>query len=449
MRTTTGAMMMATMTAGALLLSACGPTGEASSSGSGTGGDQGTATGPVEIDYWGWEATNTQQMVDAYNASQDQYTINYVLQASNTSTQTAFQNLVAAGGSDIPCMVQGFTGLTSVVAEGWAQDITALVEQHEDVWSSGALAGSQVNGAYMGLPSGVDAQFVMVNDAVLSAAGVEAPTTWEDVLAAAPQIKAAGAATMNLPGEDPSGFVNMAQQSGAQWFAIDGDQWRINLLDEGTLQAADFFQQLIDGGFVSNETYQDKPALYAAFDSGKLAILPTAWWSTAGYQSNFTESLGDWRAIKNPTFADNPDAGAPGKSVPAFVPADCEYPEVAVDYAAWITTPEGIESSRSAETGAIAFPTSIADTSPYVEDIVPDSLFNQTKAEVGEVIVDAQANAIGVFEQGPNNNAWFPELQDQWGKAVAGQQTLEQGLRNVQDFITKDLDSRGIAYTVD
>ena len=439
------AVTVAALSAGALLLSGCSSTDSPAATPS---GESSTSSGPVEIDYWGWEATSTQQVVDAYNAAQDKYKIHYVLQASNTATQTAFQNLMSAGGQTVPCIVQGFTGLTSAVASGWTQDITKYVDQHKDVWSKGSLAGSQVNGKFMGLPSGVDAQFVMVNDAVLKAAGVDVPTTWEDVLADAPKLKAVGAATLNLPGEDPSGFVNLAQQAGAVWFAIDGDKWKVNLLDDATLKAADFYQKIIDGGFASNATYQDKPALYAAFDGGKLAFLPTAWWSMNGYADNFDTSLGQWHAVKGPTFADAPSSGVPGKSVSNFVPKDCKHPEAAVDFTAWATTDAGIEASRNATTGQVNFPTSIPDPSKYVTDIVPDKLFDQPKSEVGDVVVDAQSRAIGVFEQGPNNNAWFPELQDQWGKAVAGQQTLKQALQNTQDFIAKDLDTKGISYKI-
>jgi multiple sugar transport system substrate-binding protein len=88
-------------------------------------------------------------------------------------------------------------------------------------------------------------------------------------------------------------------------------------------------------------------------------------------------------------------------------------------------------------------------TSPGDEvRIVDDEGREVAPGEVGEIVVDSQAAAIGKFEMGPNADAWFPELQDQWGKAVAGDQTLEQALRNVQDFITKDLDEKGISYTI-
>lgn len=436
---------VAAASAGALLLTACGSTDDPGLDG---GAPAAGNDGPVEIDVWGWNAETGEQIAEAFNDAEDDVTVNYVLAASNTATQTNFQNLMSAGGQTVPCLVEGFTGLTSVVANGWAEDVTDLVEQYPDTWSDGAKASAEVNGAYYGVPSGVDAQFVLVNTTIFGDLGLEAPATWEDVLEIAPRLKKEGIDTLNLPGEDPSGFINLAQQAGAEWFSIDGDRWVVNLLDESTLRAADVYQQLIDGDFVSNQTYQDKPALYSYFDSGKLAMIPLAWWSMTGYQTNFSESLGDWHAIANPRFADAPEAGVPGYNKPQFVPTGCEHPEAAVAYAAWQATPEGIEAGRNPETGAVSFPAQIPDASDYVADVVPEGLTDQSAEEVGEIIVSSQADAIGKFEMGPNSDAWFPELQDQWGKAVAGDQTLEEALTEVQDFIAKDLDSKGIAYTI-
>ncbi|MZG12710.1 extracellular solute-binding protein [Streptomyces sp. SID5914] len=438
MRTTRRYVSAIALTAvGAMALSACGGTEAADD-----------ASGPVKIDVWGWNAETGKQVAKAYNEAQDEVEVNYVLAASNTATQTNFQNLMASGDKSVPCLVQGFAGLTSMVAKGWATDVSKYVKQYPDTWSDGAKASAEVNGANYGVPSGVDAQFVLVNQKALDKIDAEPPATWEDVLALAPKLKKEGIDALNLPGEDPSGFLNLAQQAGAEWFAMDGDRWKINLLDKKTLQAADFYQKLIDGDYVSNETYQDKPALYNYFDSGKLAILPLAWWSMTGYETNFSKSLGDWHAIMNPSFAANPDAGAPGRNTPSFVPKGCEHPDAAVKFSAWLATPKGIEAARVKKTGAIEFPAQIPDASKYVGDIVPKKLTDQDPGEVGKIVVDSQAAAIGKFEMGPNADAWFPELQDQWGKAVAGDQTLEQALRNVQDFITKDLDEKGISYTI-
>ena len=67
---------------------------------------------------------------------------------------------------------------------------------------------------------------------------------------------------------------------------------------------------------------------------------------------------------------------------------------------------------------------------------------------MGRVISKAQAASVGVFSEGPDYDAWFPELQDQWGKAMDKQITVKQALQNVQDFVAQDLKSKGISYKI-
>ena len=407
---------------------------------------EGEAAGPVTIEVWDWNAETGEQIADAFNEAQDDVEVKFVLQASNVATQTNFQNAMEAG-SGVPCLVKGFAPLTTMVVNGWAQDITEQVEGSADLYNEGALSAAQVNGQYYGLPSGSDGQFYIVNQKPFEKYDVEVPTTWDEFVEAGRELGAHGVDITNLAGEDPSSLMNLAQQGGAEWFAIDGDQWVVNFTDDGTLAAADIFQQLIDEDLVSNQTYMDKPALLKYFDSGKMASVTTQWWSLGGYQVGFTDSAGDWAAHPIPQFADAAAPVTPGRTLPSFVPVGCEEPEAVMAYTDWLTTPEAVEAGRNAETGAVGFPTQIQDPSPYVEEVVPKDFFTDEKA-VGEEIVAAQETVIGKFELGPNYDAWFPELQDQWGKAVAGKITLEEAMTAVEEFVASDLESKGISYTV-
>lgn len=421
-------------------LAACG--GGEAEGGVATGG----ASGPTTIEVWGWNAETGVQIADAFNAAQDDVEVEYVLQASNTATQTNFRNVMTTQ-QGIPCLVQGFAPLTTMVVNGWAQDVTDVVSASEDLYNEGALAAAQVADRYYGVPTGSDGQFLIVNTTTFDEHGVEIPTTWDEFLDAGRVLKESGVDITNLAGEDPSTLLNLAQQAGAEWFAIDGDSWTVNFLDDATLQGADVVQQLIDDDLVSNQTYQDKPALYSYFDSGKMASTTTQWWSLTGYQTNFAESAGSWRAVQIPQFADATAPVTPGRALASFVPEGCENPEAVMAFVDWQTTADGIEAGRNAETSAVGFPVQIPDPSPYVEEVIPEGFFTDD-AEAGDVIVESQGAAIGKFELGPNYDSWFPELQDQWGKAVAGQITVEQALENVQDFVVGDLESKGISYTV-
>ncbi|WP_197517412.1 ABC transporter substrate-binding protein [Microbacterium karelineae] len=399
--------------------------------------------GPITIEIWGWNAETGDQIVDAFNSAQDEVVVEYVLQASNTATQTNFRNAMEAD-TNTACLVQGFAPITTMVVNGWAQDITGAVEASSGDYNEGSLAAAQVNGSYYGVPAGSDGQFLIYNQATFDQYGLDVPTTWEEMLEAGRTFKEHGVDITNLAGEDPSPLINLAQQAGAEWFAIDGERWVVNFVDDATLQAADVFQQLIDEDLVSNQTYQDRPALYSYFDSGNMALTSTQWWSLTGLQTNLPESAGDWVATDLPQFADATEVVTPGRALPSFVPVNCEHPEAVMTYIDWLSTPDGIEAGRNPETGAVSFPVQVQDPSPYVEEIIPEGFFADDAA-AGEVIVEAQSNVIGKFELGPNYDAWFPELQDQWGQAVAGDITIEEALTAVQDFVVGDLEDKGIA----
>ena len=405
--------------------------------------------GPVTIDVWGWDAESTPNVVAAFNASQNKIKVNYVLQASLKATQTNFRNVMESK-KDIPCFIPGIAPITTTLVNGWAQDITKYVEPIKDVYSKGAQAAGQVEGKFYGFPAGPAATFMMANKAVYDKYGLAVPKTWEEFVTTGKELKTHGVTIINLAGEDPSTLLQMSQQAGASWFEIDGDKWKVNLQDDATMKAVDIIQQLVDNDLVAHQTYQDKPALYSYFDSGQLATVPLAWWSMAGYETNFKASLGQWKAVDVPQFKDAKEFVSSGTADPGFVPVGCENPAAAIEYVHWAaSSKEAIEAGKNKKTGAIGVPAHLADVSEYTDAVVPHAIFgDQPAAEVGKVIAKAQAAAVGKFERGPNYDAWFPEMQDQWGKAMAKQITLKEAMANVQTFITKDLDSKGIKYEV-
>ncbi|WP_163146945.1 ABC transporter substrate-binding protein [Bifidobacterium ramosum] len=438
-RIAAGVVAVATMTG----MAACG-------SSSDSGSDTATkSSGPVEIEVWSWDK-NGQNGVDAFNKSQNEVKVKFVLQASNTAIQQNFRNAFEAK-SKLPDYVQGFAPLTTNVANGWAEDITDTIKPILPYYTDGAKKNVELDGKYYGLPGVAAGTFGVVNTDVLAKYGVDAPKTWDDVLALGEKMKADGGTVMNLAGEDPSGFMQMAEAAGAQWFSTKGDSWVVDLQDEGTQKAIDVIQQLIDGDMVSNQTYQDRPALYNYFDSGKLGLLTMAYWSSTGYKTNMPNTSGKWEAIPFPQFSEG-ETKIPGiLSQVAFIPKGTskEHQEAVMKWVKWQCTPEGYEATfRDPETKSIGVPAGYTDKTnfdmdKYVDESVPDNFYSNDD-EAKKIILDASQNVMGGFDLGPDYDAWFPELQDQWGKAVAKQITLKEAIANVQKFIVSDLKSKGI-----
>lgn len=413
-----------------------------------------SASGPVEIEVWGWDKNAPKGWVAKYNESQNEVKVNYVLQASNTATQQNFRNAFEAK-TKLPDLVQGFAPLTTNVSNGWAEDITDAIQPLLPKFTEGARENAQIDGKYYGLPGAADGTFGLVNTDVLAKYGVEAPKTWDDVIALGEKMKADGGKVFNLAGEDPSGFMQMAQKAGANWFKIDGDSWVVNMQDDATNKAVDIIQKLIDEDLVSNQTYKDKPALYNFFDSGKLGVITLAYWSSTGYKTNMPNTSGKWQAIDYPSISSADEGKVPGYlGASSFIPkgTDRAHQDAVIKMTNWQNTPEGYEAGRDPDTGTLGVPagrTEAAglDVEKYAKEAIPDNFYSNND-EAQKVIVNAATNGMGGFDLGPNYDAWFPELQDQWGKAVAKQITLKDAMKNVQDFVVQDLQTKGINVKV-
>lgn len=412
---------------------------------------QKSESGPVTIEVWGWDK-NAHRVVDDFNRSQKKVKVRYVLQASNTATQQNFRNAFTAK-SGVPDYVQGFAPLTTNVANGWAADITDSIQPLLKDYTKAARSNAMLNGKYYGIPGVASGQFALINTDVLSRYHVQAPKTWDEALALGRRAQKDGIKLFNLAGEDPSTLLALSQEAGAKWFTIDGDRWDVNFHDAGTKAAATIIQQMIDGDMVSNQTYQDKPALYRFFDSGKLAMITTQYWSIGGYQSNMPKSAGKWEPFAFPAISDT-QKGAPGiMNQSAFIPAGTSrsHQDAVMMYMHYLNTKRAFEAGRDPETHTTGLPQGLTpqtiDIDKYVHENIPHGFYSNDQ-QAFTIVKQATDNVLGSFDLGPDYDAWFPEMQDQWGKVVAHQQTLDQALDKVQTFVAHDLKSKGINYQV-
>src|SRR4051794_29479778 len=175
-------------------------------------GDDSTSAGQVEVEYWAW-APNIEPMVAKFNATHTKLRIKFVKQADNPTTATGLRNAVAAG-QDVPCLVQNFGEVPSLLAEGLLADVTTQLQPsvEKKTFTETAVKGVTVQGKYYGVPTGAAPTFMMINRAVYDRYGIAVPKTWDDIIAAGIKLKPHGVQVMNLAGEDPSTLVSLVQQ---------------------------------------------------------------------------------------------------------------------------------------------------------------------------------------------------------------------------------------------
>jgi multiple sugar transport system substrate-binding protein len=421
------------------LLSACG------GSDSGDNGASG-ASGPVTLPFWGW-ANGQEAVVKAFNASHEDVQLKYTKVTDQLTMQKQLTNAVKAGNA--PCLVQNTAEyVTSWVSQGALADVTQYVEADKDRFNAGSWASAQVQGKLYGVPTSSSPNFTIYRTDIFDKYGIEPPATWDDFVAAGKELKKHGIEITNFAGEDPSTLEVLAMQAGAHWYAVDGDSWKIDFQDEGTLKAAKVIQEIIDNGLNSTMSFADYAAVQRNYDEGSTATRQISTWQMAGMVQNFSKSFGKWALSPWPAFegeAPKTPAGTNLTGGVTLVTKECEHPEQAAEAALWMSTdPGAVRTMASPETGNGVMP-ALADSDAYVGESISRKLLGPDYEPAQKVVTDSLGTVTTDWTFGPNWTAMFTELQAGWAKVVSKEQKVTDLLAHMQKWTVDDLKSRGIS----
>ncbi|MDT0317035.1 ABC transporter substrate-binding protein [Streptomyces millisiae] len=420
----------------ALTNSACG----------GGGGDAGASSdGPVTVSFWGW-ANGHEALVDAFNASHDDIRIEYAKGTDATTMMQQLTNAFEAG--DAPCLFQNSSEFVpSFLSDGMLADVTEYVEPHRDEFIESAYLGATVQGTAYGVPTSSAPAFTIYRADVFEEYGLQPPETWDDMIEAGRVLAEDGINITNYAGEDPSTLVTMAMQAGAHWYQIEGDAWKIDLLDPGSLRAAEIIQEIVDGGMHSSLTFADYAAVQRNYDQGGTVTRQISTWQMSGMVQNFTDSLGAWALAPWPTLAGEAPrtpAGTNNSGGVNLVTSQCEYPEQAAEAALWMSTdPEAVELMASPDTGNGLMP-AVTNAGDYVDQTISEDLLGENYDAARQIVIDSLDTVTTDWTFGPNWTAMSTEMADGWARVITGEQTVVQLLEYMQEWTVNDLTSRGI-----
>ncbi|WP_046734234.1 ABC transporter substrate-binding protein [Streptomyces humi] len=421
------------------LLTACG--------GSGSGSDgSGAASGPVTLPFWGW-ANGQEAVVKAFNAAHKDVQLKYTKVTDQLTMQKQLTNAVKAGNA--PCLVQNTAEyVTSWVAQGALADITKYVGADKDTFNPGSWSAAQVQGKLYGVPTSSSPNFTIYRTDLFQKYGLQAPATWDDFIAAGKVLKKHGVKITNYAGEDPSTLEVLAMQAGAHWYAIDGDSWKVDFQDAGTLKAAQVIQQIIDNDLDSKLSFADYAAVQRNYDDGGTATRQISTWQMAGMVQNFTKSFGKWALAPWPTFtgeAAKTPAGTNLTGGVTLVTKQCAHQQQAAQAALWMSTnPGAVKTMASPTTGNGVMP-ALADSSAYADEAISQKLLGSNYAPAKKVVTDSLSTVTTDWTFGPDWTAMFTELQSGWAKVVSKQQKVTDLLAHMQRWTVADLKSRGIS----
>jgi multiple sugar transport system substrate-binding protein len=418
------------------LLSACG----------GSGSGDSASSGPVTLPFWGW-ANGQEAVVKAFNASHKDIKLRYTKVTDQLTMQKQLTNAVKAGNA--PCLVQNTAEyVTTLVSQGVLADITRYVGSAKGRFNAGAWAGAGVRGKVYGVPTSSAPAFTIYRTDIFRKYGLKPPATWDDFIAAGKVLKKHGIHITNYAGEDPSTLEVLAMQAGAHWYAIDGNAWKVNFQDAGTLKAAKVIQEIIDSDLNSSLSFADYAAVQRNYDNGRTATRHISTWQMAGMVQNFTKSGGQWALSPWPAFKGEPattPAGTNQSGGLTLVTEQCEHQERAAAAALWMSTDTGaVSTMASPETGNGVMP-ALADSASYVRKSLSAKLLGDHYGPGKKVVTDSLDTVTTDWVFGPDWTAMFTELQSGWAKVMNKQQKVTDLLAHMQKWTVDDLKSRGIS----
>lgn len=432
---------VAAMTMAASLAACGGGAAPAGSNSTADPGTEGTAESPVTLNYWGWQK-GTAEQVKLFNDSHKNVQIKYTEVKGGADALNGLRNAASAGNA--PDLQQGSQDwMVPLVAEKVIADVTSWVSASEGEFRESAFKASQVDGRSFIVPTAQAPQFYVYQAPIYDKVGLTAPKTMDEFVEQGATLAAAGHKITNMAGEDPSTLVNWAWQAGASWYQVDGDSWKINFLDDATMEAADITQKLIDEDAISTQTFADYAAVQQMYDKGDTAARHIYTWSTNGMVNNFKESFGNWAAAPVPEFSTGGKANvSPIGGI--FVTEQSKAKKAATEAAIWLATnKDSVTLAADPIKGSSSFPV-VKDSDPYVEQLLPEKLFGANHAEAVKVATEASRNIVTNWTYGPNYTAMYTEMADGWAKVITKQQKVADLLEHMQEWTVNDLTKKGI-----
>jgi ABC-type glycerol-3-phosphate transport system substrate-binding protein len=259
-------------------------------------GEAGAAT---EISLWteftaGGEATGITELVDTFNAKGTGITVNH-RPIGNEEFFTVVRTGLAGGEPPDVLQWEGYQQTRDFAAAGQIMDLTEWWTANKDRFA--LQEAGEYSCTYEGKVYCIPYTFltgwqIYYNPEILTANGIEVPTTMEEFLEAAQTLKDAGITPIALGNKDgwPGEHWWMAflvQRCGVDtvYQAIRGEGAQFT--DQCFVQASEDLQNLSEQGFLSpGAVSDDYGTAQAVFLSGQAAFFQTGSWFASGWEQD-------------------------------------------------------------------------------------------------------------------------------------------------------------------
>lgn len=396
----------------------------------------------IRLTYWAW-LKDLQITADVWNAQNPNVQVDVVwIQGGNAGGYAKMYSALAAGGGPDIGQVELRQVPEFLLQNGLVDLARYGAADYENNYDAGLWNQVNFNDGIFGIPQDSGPMAFYYQTELLDQVGGQPPATWEEWAALSAEVRKLGDGTYLdvFPVGDASVFTAYATQAGAQWFSFEGDEWVIDMTDDATLMAADFFDKAIDDDLVNTRYGAYTPPWYAAAADGQIAGVTSASWGDALIQS-ISGGEGKWKVAPMQVW-DGVGTGSSylGGSTSAVL-ANSRHPKEALDFCVWLTTaPEAIDSLiANSGIGWSPSPDYIGATRRQPSEWFSGQNYNE------EVFVDMakQQNLDWIWS--PLTQSTFNVLQDGFRRKITSGQTLVDTMQQAQDAAVTAFRNKGLS----
>lgn len=400
---------------------------------------------PVELDYWSW-GDGYADAAALWNSTHPEIQVTYSdIPVGNSGGYQKMFNAVKAGTApDI-----GFLEFDNIAAFG-SQDYLADVSQYVTADEMGDFVKpvmQQVSlgtdGAMFSVPIGGGPMALIYRQDLFTEHGIEVPTTWAEFEAAAAKVKAEvpGSTLVNFDGYgNANWFAGLASQNKGQWFATEGDGWKVSVNDAGSKGVAELWQRMLTDKTASDlATFS--PAWSSALAKGEIWSWPTAVWGAGVVKSSAPDTSGNWAVAPLPVWNAGEEVSAVWGGGGLSVFKTSEHPCEAARFALWMgTSPDALKILNKA-----------IGIYPTTNTLLADPLFAQPDPFFGDQkIFDVFRRASEVtpdFTWGPSMTGTYQSITDAFANAKTSGTSLADALDEAQQSVVTAMQKDGFTVT--
>jgi multiple sugar transport system substrate-binding protein len=420
------------VTAAMLTLSACGGGGNDSAN---------REQGPVTLTLWSW-VPNLQQQVDMFQRAHPNIKVKLVNAGQGSEEYTKLRTSLKAGSGAPDATQMEFQFIPSFRVTGDLVDISKYgAAQIKDDYVDWAWAQVSNGSAVYAVPWDSGPMGLLYREDILRKHGIQVPTTWDEFATAARKLHAADPKVYltNFPPNEGGVITALAWQAGARPFETKGDtSVAVRLDDPAAMKMAQYWDGLIKEGVVSTDPdFTDD--WYRGLNTGRYAGWVTAAWGPLFLSGSAGKTKGKWRAAPLPQWNAGEAVSANWGGSTLAVTKQSKHPREAAELAIWMM--HDPQATKLYTTKQFLFPVlkSLLESPEFVGqkfDFYGDQAVN-------EVFVKAASQVDTGFQWSPFQDFVYTTMNDEFGKAVSGNQSLPDALRATQRKATDYARSQG------